>query len=147
MSTTDWKFGENNKATDGRAHITHFDMDDLQKKPPAKLMGKPRRVSATPAQFKMLLETWATKNEALDAMLDSYKDFIKASNPNKHKRTAFMKTHAEVWSVEAWSSDAWPMRSNKALTPEQKRLRKEFSGNIQVRMIHFVTSHATFCHT
>ena len=107
-------------------------MDELQKKHPAKLMGKPRRVHASPDEFKMLLETWATKVPALDTMLDSFKDFIKTSNANKRKRTAFVTEHPNIWTVEAWSSDAWPMRANKALTPQQQRLRKEFPSSISV---------------
>ena len=140
MSATDWKFNDDSKRTDGRTHIAHFDMGKLHEKPQAKLMGKPRRARATPSQFKMLLETWATTNATLDVMLDSFKDFIKSSNPNKNKRSAFIRAHPDVWTVEAWSSDAWPMRSNKPLTPAQKRLREEFSDFISVDTIYM-----TFC--
>lgn len=130
MSATDWTFAEESKKPDGRAHIAHFDVGQQHKTAPAKLMGKPRQVSATPNEFQMLLETWATKIPELDKMLDKFKRFIEKAYPsNTRKRTDFAKEHPEKWTPQAWSSAAW---TKKGLTPQQQRLKNDFSGKMMV---------------
>ena len=124
-------------------------MSSMQNRAPAHVVGSTKPVLSSTKQFQMLLETWARKIKPLDKMLDAFKDFIKTTNTNR-KRIAFIRDHPDVWTPEAWKSTVWPLRSNKEMTPQQKRLREHFSNRIVVTfmlfLVTFILLFVTFVH-
>ena len=134
LSATAWRYDDDIPTTSSRKQISTFNLSSMQNRAPANVVGSTKPVLSSTHQFKMLLETWARKIKPLDKMLDAFKDFIKTTNTNR-KRNAFMRDHPDVWTPEAWKSTVWPLRSNKDMTPQQKRLRDHFSNRIVVTFI------------